>query len=387
MKINQKIEHQTAYFPPGSLPLRLDCGKTLNEYRLAYQAYGQLNPQGDNAILVCHALTGDQYAAEINPVTNRPAWFSHMVGPGKPADTNRYYVICSNVLGGCMGSTGPGSINPETNKIWAIDFPTITISDMVRAQANLLAYLGIKRLFAVIGGSMGGMQALEWLHLFSDKVDCAVLLATSYRQSPLGIALNETARQAIMRDPDWRDGNYDPNGPGPANGLSIARMIGMITYQSIFRLEEEFGHNLQKRSDLSYSLDADYTIESYLRHHGDIFPDRFDANSYLYLIRSCNYFNQARNFGSLEELYKELFVSHKPPVCIISFDSDWTFPTKEGRHIEEALRAAGVAVHHHVYPEAQNQGGHDAFLKSDPDMEGRIRQFLSARRRHLGLSL
>ena len=273
--------------------LPLDCGSELAQFSIAYQTYGELNAAKSNLVLVCHALTGDQHVANLHPVTGKPGWWETMVGPGKPIDTNRYFVLCANVLGGCMGSTGPSSTNPATGSSFGLDFPVITVRDMVRAQARLLDHLGIPELLCVLGGSMGGMQVLEWAASYKDRVFSAVPIACSARHSSQNIAFHEVGRQAVMADPDWCQGRYLEEGKSPRKGLAVARMAAHITYLSDAALHHKFGRNLQDRDKITFGFDADFQVESYLRHQGLSFVDRFDANSYLYITRAMDYFDIA----------------------------------------------------------------------------------------------
>src|SRR5215207_10937297 len=274
-------------------PLMLDAGIALAPWQIAYQTYGQLNAERSNAVLVCHALTGDQHVANVHPVTGKAGWWETLIGPGKPIDTNRFFVICANVAGGCMGSTGPASTNPETGRAWAVDFPLVTIRDMVRAQAMLLDRLGIDSLFCVLGGSMGGMQVLEWLASYPKRVFSALPIATATRHSAQNIAFHEVGRQAVMADPEWRHGRYLVEGTNPHRGLAVARMGAHITYLSDAALHRKFGRKFQDRSNPTFSFDADFEVESYLRHQGITFVERFDANCYLYLTRAMDYFDIA----------------------------------------------------------------------------------------------
>ena len=281
-------------------PLRLDCGVELHEFTVAYQTYGTLNAERSNAIMICHALTGDQFVAEPHPVTRKAGWWELMVGPGKPVDTNRFFVICSNILGGCMGTTGPKEINPDTGKPWGLDFPVITIDDMVRAQAMLVDHLGIEKLFAVIGGSLGGMQVLEWAASYPDRMFAAAPIATADHHSAQNIAFHEVGRQAIMADLDWCGGDYLNQGRRPNRGLAVARMTAHITYLSEIALQAKFGRRLQDREAITYGFEADFQVESYLRHQGSTFVERFDANSYLYITRAMDYFDLAESHGGAE---------------------------------------------------------------------------------------
>jgi homoserine O-acetyltransferase len=360
-------------------PLRLDCGADLSNFTVAYQTYGQLNAEKSNAILVCHALTGDQYITESHPITNRPGWWEIMVGPGKPLDTERYYIICVNIIGGCMGTIGPKEANPETGNPWALDFPVITIGDMVRAQALLLDHLEIDQLFCVVGGSMGGMQVLEWAAKYPDRVFSAVPIATTAKHSAQNIAFHEVGRQAIMADPNWCDGRYQALGKVPSRGLSIARMAAHITYLSDMALLRKFGRRLQDRDKVAYGFDADFQVESYLRHQGSTFVDRFDANSYLYITRAMDYFDLVGEHGGvLANAFKET----KIRFCVFSFTSDWLYPTEESRQIVRALNAVAANV---SFVEIDSDAGHDAFLVDEPEFEKLLTGFLEGAAEHRGL--
>ena len=305
-------------------PLRLDAGVDLSPFQIAYQTYGTLNARRSNAVLVCHALTGDQHAANVHPVTGKAGWWETMVGPGRPIDTDRYFVICSNVVGACMGSTGPASVDPRTAKPWGLDFPVITIRDMVRAQAMLLDHLGIAQLFSIAGGSMGGMQVLQWAASYPERVFSALPLATATRHSAQNIAFHEVGRQAVMADPEWRQGRYLVEGTNPRRGLAVARMGAHITYLSDAALHRKFGRKFQDRDKATFSFDADFEVESYLRHQGSSFVERFDANSYLYLTRAMDYFDLAADYdGTLGNAFKKTSTRF----CVVSFTSDWLFPT------------------------------------------------------------
>jgi homoserine O-acetyltransferase len=360
-------------------PLRLDCGIDLDNFTVAYQTYGALNADKSNAIMICHALTGDHYVAEDHPITGRPGWWDVVVGPGKVLDTNRYFIICSNILGGCMGTEGPKEINPETGKSWGLDFPVITIADMVRAQALLLDHLGIEKLFSVIGGSMGGMQVLEWASMYPDRVYSAIPIASAPHHSAQNIAFHEVGRQAIMADPDWCGGNYFEQGLNPNRGLAIARMVAHITYLSEPALQTKFGRRLQDRETVTFGFDADFQVESYLRHQGSTFVDRFDANSYLYITRAMDYFDLAgRNNGVLAEAFRDTPVRF----CVISFTSDWLYPTAESRLIVRALNAVAANV---SFAEINSNAGHDSFLLEQPEFWEVLSGFLDGAAEHVGL--
>ena len=341
---------------PANQPLRLESGGVIEPLEVAYQTYGKLNADRTNAILVCHALTGDQYAASTHPVTGKPGWWERVIGPGLPLDPERYFIICSNVIGGCMGSVGPSSIDPKTGKTYALSFPVITIKDMVAAQAMLIEALGIETLFAVIGGSMGGMQVLQWAADYPEKLFSAVCVAAAARHSAQNIAFHEVGRQAVMADPDWRAGAYELAGVRPEKGLAVARMAAHITYLSEQALQRKFGRELQ-RDGLSWGFDADFQVESYLRHQGASFVDRFDANSYLYITRALDYFDLAAQHGGV---LAEAFVKARGVrFCVLSFSSDWLYSTAESRDVVRALNAAGCRA---SFVEIETDKGHDAFF-------------------------
>ena len=352
--------------------LRLDSGARLERVDIAFETYGRLNADRSNAVLVCHALTADQHVASKHPLTGKPGWWDRMVGPGLPLDPERYFIICSNVLGGCMGSTGPSTTNPATGQPFGLAFPVITIADMVRAQAMLIEELGIETLFCVIGGSMGGMQVLQWAADYPERVFSAVCLAATARHSAQNIAFHEVGRQAIMADPEWRGGDYARLGGRPHKGLAVARMAAHITYLSEAALQRKFGRELQ-RDGLSWGFDADFQVESYLRHQGSTFVDRFDANSYLYITRAMDYFDLAAPHGGvLAEAFRGL---SSTPFLVMSFTSDWLYPTSESRQIVRALNAAGAKA---SFVEVQSDKGHDAFLLEEPVMDAALQGFLGA---------
>jgi len=362
-------------------PLALDCGVSLSPFTIAYETYGTLNADRSNAVLVCHALTGDQHVASRHPITGKPGgWWPLMVGPGLPIDTDRFFVICQNVIGGCMGTTGPKEINPATGKPYGLSFPVITIADMVRAQAMLLDRLGIKDLFCVIGGSMGGMQVLQWAAAYPGRVFSAIPLATAARHSAQNIAFHEVGRQAIMADPEWRGGAYLDTGASPAKGLAVARMAAHITYLSEAALHRKFGRNLQNREKVTYGFDADFQIESYLRHQGMTFVDRFDANSYLYITRAMDYFDLAADYGGV---LANAFKGTKTRFCVVSFTSDWLFPTSDNRQIVHALNAAAANV---SFVEIETDKGHDAFLLDEPEMFSTLKGFIGSAAAQRGLT-
>jgi len=362
-------------------PLTLDSGAKLSPFQIAYETYGTLNADKSNVILICHALTLDQYAASRNPVTGKAGgWWETMVGPGLPIDTDKFFVICQNVLGSCMGTTGPKDIDPATGKAYGLTFPVITIADMVRAQAMLLDRLGINDIFLVIGGSMGGMQTLQWAAAYPQRVFAAIPIATTARHSAQNIAFHEVGRQAIMADPDWRDGQYLDQGTTPAKGLAVARMAAHITYLSEAALHRKFGRKLQNREKVTYGFDADFQIESYLRHQGMSFVDRFDANSYLYITRAMDYFDLAADY---EGVLANAFKNTKTRFCVVSFTSDWLFPTSDNRQIVHALNAAAANV---SFVEIDTDKGHDAFLLDEPEMFATLKGFIASAATKRGLN-
>lgn len=360
-------------------PLILDSGHKIDHLQIAYQTYGELNPDRSNAILICHALTGDQHLANDNPVTGKPGWWTLMVGPGRPIDTDRYFVICSNVVGGCMGTTGPASTNPITGEPYGLDLPVITVADMVRAQTMLLDRLGIDTLFSLAGGSLGGMQVLQWAATYPERVFSALPIATGARHSSQNIAFHEVGRQAVMADPDWRGGRYLNEGVSPRKGLAVARMAAHITYLSESGLHRKFGRNLQDRDRPTFGFDADFQIESYLRHQGSTFVDRFDANAYLYMTRAMDYFDlAAEHDGRLANA----FLGANTRFCVVSFTSDWLFPTAESKAVVHALNASGARV---SFVEIESDRGHDSFLLDEPELFATIRGFLTAAAEARGL--
>src|SRR6476619_5364862 len=350
-------------------PLKLDAGVELSPFQIAYKTYGTLNAERSNVVLICHALTGDQHVASIHPVSRRSGWWETLVGPGKPIDTERYFVICPNVIGACMGTTGPSSTNPASGKPWGLDFPVITIRDMVRAQAMLLDHLGGESLFNVAGGSMGGMQVLQWAASYPDRVFSALPIACATRHSAQNIAFREVGRQAIMADPEWRGGRYLLEDTNPRRGLAVARMGAHITYLSDAALHRTFGRKFQDRANPTFSFDADFEVESYLRHQGISFVERFDANSYLYLTRAMDYFDLAADCdGVLANAFKDT----PTRFCVISFTSDWLFPTADSRAIVQALNAASARVSFAVIV---TDKVHDAFLLDEPEWVAIVRGF------------
>ncbi len=349
-------------------PLPLDGGQSLANVSVAYETCGTLNADKSNAILLFHALTMDQHVVSTHPKTGKPGWWAKSVGPGKVIDTNRYFVICANVLGGCMGSTGPASLAPD-GQPYGMRFPVITIRDMVRAQVGLLDLLGIEQLHAVIGGSMGGMQALSFAANWPARTRAALVIASTARHSAQNIAFHEVGRQAIMADPKWKGGDYY-GGKGPANGLAVARMAAHITYLSEEGMHAKFGRKLQDRSAKAFGFDADFQVESYLRHQGLSFTDRFDANAYLYITRAMDYFDLAEEHGGKLAL---AFAGSPVRFCLVSFDTDWLYPTTESRTIAHALNAAGAPV---SFVELSAQFGHDSFLLDVPAQDRVIAGFL-----------
>jgi homoserine O-acetyltransferase len=353
-------------------PLKLDAGVALSPFQVAYQTYGTLNAARSNAVLVCHALTGDQHVFNRHPVTGKAGWWETMIGPGKPIDTERYFVVCANVLGACMGTTGPASTHPVTGMPWGLDFPVITIRDMVRAQAMLLDRLGIDTVFAVVGGSMGGMQVLQWAASYPERVFAALPIACATRHSAQNIAFHEVGRQAVMADPDWRGGRYYVEGANPRRGLAVARMGAHITYLSDAALHRKFGRKFQDRANPTFSFDADFEVESYLRHQGSSFVERFDANSYLYLTRAMDYFDLTADYGGV---LANAFRATRTRFCVISFTSDWLFPTADSRATVHALNAAGARV---SFAEITTDKGHDAFLLDEPEFIQIVGGFLDS---------
>ena len=359
---------ETKYFTIDE-DLKLTSGKTLSNVELAYETYGELNSAKTNAILVCHALTGDAHAAGWHSGDAKPGWWEIVIGPGKALDTDKYFVICSNVLGGCKGSTGPASINPETGKEYALDFPIITIEDMVHAQKKLIDYLGIEKLHAVIGGSMGGMQALQWTVSYPMMMKKASIIATTPRSSPQQIAFNEVGRQSIISDPYWNNGEYYDKEKRPQSGLAVARMIGHITYLSDESMYLKFGRDLQDKDELSYDFTLDFQVESYLHHQGATFVKRFDANSYLYITKAVDYFDLSVD-GSLPDGLKKI----KSKIQIIAVDSDWLYPVDQSKDLLTALQTLGAEV---SYNEVKSNYGHDAFLLENGQMNFLLNNFLS----------
>ncbi|MCK0129389.1 homoserine O-acetyltransferase [Erythrobacter sp. F6033] len=352
---------------PHDLPL--DSGQVLTDAQIAYETYGELAHDKSNAILICHALTGDQFVASDHPITGKPGWWERMVGPGKHIDTDRYFVICANVIGSCMGSTGPASEASE-GAPYAMRFPVITIRDMVRGLVALLDGLGIEELHAVVGGSMGGMQALSLAANWPDRAARVLVVASTARHSAQNIAFHEVGRQAIMADPAWSDGDYYAGEASPDNGLAVARMAAHITYLSEEGLTEKFGRRLQDRDSKSFGFDADFQVESYLRYQGSGFTQRFDANSYLYITRAMDYFDLAEEHGGK---LANAFEGTSARFCLVSFDTDWLYPTSESQHIVHALNAAGAKV---SFVELSAPNGHDSFLLPHEQLDRVIKGFI-----------
>jgi homoserine O-acetyltransferase len=363
-----QTQYVTLAHPPNELVL--ECGRKLGPITLAYETYGALSPERDNVILLLHALSGDAHAAgKHSPEDRKPGWWDSMVGPNKAFDTNKYFMICANVIGGCQGSTGPSSINPETGQPYGLSFPVITIGDMVNAQKMLLEHLGIQRLLCVTGGSMGGMQALQFTVSYPDMVVSAIPIATTARHSAQHIAFNEAGRQAIMADPNWRGGDYYDGEP-PSRGLAVARMIGHITYLSDESMHQKFGRRLQNRTAKGFDFDIDFQVESYLQYKGAKFTERFDANSYLYISKALDYFDLTEGVNDLSERFRGV----KARFLVISFSSDWLYPTYQSKEIVRALKANGLHV---VFCEIKSDYGHDAFLLEPEHQTRLIRDFLS----------
>lgn len=364
----------TLFEPPNDL--ELDCGRHLGPIEVAYETYGTLSPRGDNAVLICHALSGDAHVAGYHSENDRkPGWWDNMVGPGKGIDTAKYFVICSNILGGCKGTTGPASLNPQTGRPWGLDFPVFTISDMVRVQKALLDALGIKRVLAVIGGSMGGMQVLEWAIRYPDVVVSAIPIATTARLSAQGIAFNAVGRNAILADPNFKNGQYYDSAP-PARGLAIARMIGHITYLSEQSMHQKFGRKLMEADAYSYDFDSEFAVETYLDYQGQRFVERFDANSYLYITKALDYYDPAAAHGSLAAAFAET----RSRFLVTSFSSDWLFPPEQNRQIVQALLANNLDV---TYCNIESPYGHDAFLLEVDTLGALVGGFLDSTYRYI----
>ncbi|MGI6207453.1 MAG: homoserine O-acetyltransferase MetX [Anaerolineae bacterium] len=373
-----RTEYVSLFEPPNEL--RLDSGEKLGPITVAYETYGELNADRSNAILLCHALSGDAHAAgRHSPDDAKPGWWDDMVGPGKGFDTSRYFVICSNVIGGCMGTTGPGSINPRTGRPYGLAFPVVTIADMVRVQRELVRHLGIESLLCVSGGSMGGMQALQWAVDYPDMVRSVIPIATAAQQSAQGIAFDVVGRRAIMSDPKWRGGNYYTFNDPPVDGLALARMVGHITYLSEVSMRRKFGRRLQDRERYGYDFATEFQVESYLYYQGDKFTQRFDANTYLYITKAIDYFDLTNGKASLTEAFREV----RAKFLVIAFSSDWLYLPSQSREIVSALKANNVDV---SYCEIQSDYGHDAFLLEVEEQESLISNFLTAVARESGIA-
>ena len=371
------VEYKDFVFGEGdSEGLSLDCGKTLAPVNIRYETYGHLNPDRSNAVLILHALTGDAHVAGYHSADDRkPGWWDDMVGPGKPFDTERYFIVCSNVLGGCMGSTGPSSVNSETGKPYNLSFPFITISDMVRAQYKLMQHLGIEKWLSIAGGSMGGMQALQWAVDYPEAVGSVMAIATTPRLSPQSIAFDWVGRQAIMNDPKWKGGEY--GNEVPDQGLAIARMVGHITYLSDESMDMKFGRRLQEKDSFSFDFGMNFQVESYLEYQGQQFVERFDANSYLYITRAMDYFDLSRKAdGDLNGAVAHL----SSPFLVVSFSSDWLFPSNHSRELVRALRNNNIDV---SYCDIESAYGHDAFLLETETLGKLISGFLGSRYREV----
>ena len=349
----------------------LESGRTLGPVDIVYETYGEPNADRSNAILICHALSGDHHAAGVHDPHDRyTGWWDSMIGPGKGFDTRKYWVICSNIIGGCKGSTGPLSINPQSGKTYGLDFPIVTIGDMVAAQKQLIDHLGISRLYSIAGGSMGGFQVLEWSLRFPQMVRSAICIASAARLSAQAIAFNAVGRSAITHDPEWQGGQYNGNGTGPEKGLAIARMVGHITYLSELLLDTKFGRRLQSANRLSYNFASEFAIESYLDHKGSAFTKRFDANSYLYITKAMDYFDISRSYGPL----KEAFAKTAARYLFVSYSTDWLFPTSQSREMVQALLSNGKPV---SFIDIESPYGHDAFLVEEEKLTGLISGFLN----------
>ncbi|MDZ7723194.1 MAG: homoserine O-acetyltransferase [candidate division KSB1 bacterium] len=363
-----KPQSYTCAEPPDAM--RLESGETLGPVTLAYETYGSLNKQKDNAILITHALSGDAHAAGRHHEHDRkPGWWDFMIGPGRAMDTDKYFIICSNVIGGCQGSTGPSSVNPRTGQHYNLDFPVITIRDMVKAQTFLIDHLGIERLRCAIGGSMGGMQVLEWGIAYPDRVAGLIPMATTSRLNAQGIAFDEVGRQAIYADPNWRSGNYLNHQVIPREGLSVARMLAHITYLSEASMHEKFGRRLREKERYGYDFSTDFEVESYLRYQGQSFTQRFDANSYLYITKAIDYFDLIQDHGSLENAFRHITAK----MLVVSFSSDWLFPTSQAKDIVRALK---LNRKHVSFCEIDSPYGHDSFLLPHKNMEKMLADFI-----------
>ncbi len=382
MKVNSSFGPNQKEFEIGEIiflaketPLKLANGTEIKNFPLAYQTYGKLNADKSNAILVCHALTGDQYAASTHPITKKNGWWDFMIGENKPIDTNKFFVISSNIIGSCMGSFGPKEIDPKTAKPYGSSFPIVTIQDMVNAQNLLIEHFGINKLHAVIGGSTGGMQALAWSVLYPFKVKLIIPMATSYRYSPQNIAFHEVGRQAIMSDIDWCNGKYLEQKKYPASGLALARMTAHITYLSENALQKKFGRNLQEKTHLSFSFDRDFKVENYLYYQGYNFVERFDPNSYLYVTKAVDYFDLETDFGGkLSNAFLNFAQNKNGKFCVIAFFDDWLFPPSEAKKLTQALAAVGVNV---SAVTIDSNAGHDSFLIENDALKNTVRGFIN----------
>ena len=378
-KVNNKILIKETQKHYSSIDMLLEGGQKIEDAIIAFSTWGVLNKNRSNAILICHALSGDQYAAGINPVTKKEGWWQNMIGPNKVLDTNKYFIICPNVLGGCMGTTGPSSINKSSKRPYGLSFPIYTIKDIVNMQVKLIDYLKIEQLFSILGGSMGGMQVLEWASSHSNRVYTAIPIAGSYRHTAQNIAFHEVGRQAIMNDPNWNEGNYYEQIEKPRHGLAVARMIAHITYLSEGAFQKKFGRDMQNKV-LSWGFDADFQVESYLRHQGTSFVDRFDANCYLYLTRAMDYFDLTTQYdGNLSLAFK----NNKCKYLVVSFSSDWLFPTSESRTIIKALNKVEADV---SFIEIQSDKGHDSFLLDVPEFHSILKGFIEGAANKKGLT-
>ena len=365
------VERQYFSFAESPNEMVLENGERLGPITIAYETYGKLNTNADNAILITHALSGDAHVAGYHSENDdKPGWWDFMVGSGKPFDTDKYFIICSNVLGGCMGTTGPGSINPKSGEPYNLNFPVVTIGDMVKAQKQLIDHLGVKRLMSAIGGSMGGMQALEWAIEYPEMVASVIPIATTSRLGAQGIAFNEVGRQAIFADANWKKGNYLNHDCNPAHGLAVARMLAHITYLSEESMHKKFGRRLRDRERYGYDFSSDFEVESYLRYQGESFIQRFDANTYLYITKAIDYFDLNRDYGSLENAFKNVNCKF----LVISFTSDWFFTTAQSKEIVKALK---INRKHVSFCEIPSKYGHDSFLLRNEDMEQMLESFLS----------
>ena len=351
------------------IPLKLDSGNVINKYHLKYETYGNLNKERSNAVLICHALSGNHHAAGYYENDKKPGWWDNMIGPNKPIDTNKLYVVSVNNLGGCHGSTGPTSINPDTNKIYGSSFPIVTVGDWVNSQKQLMDHLDLPSWRFIIGGSLGGMQALQWTVQYPALVKNCIIIAAAPKLTAQNIAFNEVARQAIMKDPDWHDGNYIEKGVTPSQGLALARMLGHITYLSDESMGEKFGRDL-KQPKLRFNYDVEFQIESYLRYQGEKFVTGFDANTYLLMTKSLDYFDPIKDFGdSLSEIFKSVCAKY----LVVSFTSDWRFPPKRSKELVKLLVDNEKNV---SYSEINSEGGHDAFLMENQDYFDIIKSFI-----------